>query len=131
MKKTIEMKTGIVVVDSDEIQIAEETLTPLVDFAGIVADKKGEVPYILFFSETPVEKYNCREEDEVLDKLVSIRPEYQKVRETEISLEAVGKKDATLETWARAMRLGIFAIPNVEDENHLDHGVGIIRFQEI
>lgn len=78
MKKTIEMKTGTVVVDSNEIQIAEETLTPAVDFAGVVADKQGKVPYLLFFSETSVEKFSCKEEDEVLDKLVSIRPEYKR-----------------------------------------------------
>ena len=131
MKKTIEMKTGTVVIDSDEIQIAEETLTPAVDFAGVVADKKGEVPYLLFFSETPVEKYSCKEEDAVLDKLVAARPEYQNVRETEIPLEKVDGQNFTLEDWAEKMRLGMFVVPDMKNEVDLDHGVGIIRRQEV
>ena len=130
MKKKYELKTGVAVVDTEKFKVAKETYTKTVDCVGVVSDKKGEVLPLLFFSETPVEKYSCKEEDAVLDELVSIRPEYQKVRKTEIPLMEVDGQNITLEAWAEKMRLGIFAVPNVADEVHLDHGVGVVRTKE-
>ena len=48
MKKMIEMKTGTVVIDSDEIQIAEETLTPAVDLQVLLPIRR--VRYRISFS---------------------------------------------------------------------------------
>lgn len=127
MKMNYIIATGKVAVNADDIEVAVETMTPNADYAGVVADKGGEVPHILFFSETPVEEYSCEDEDAVVDMLAANRPALQAVRDTEIPLDAVNGKDVTIEDWAVKMRLGIFAVPNVSDAEHLYNGVGIIR----
>lgn len=127
MKMNFNLITGTVVVDAENIKVATETLSPKADFAGIIADKFGEVPHILFFSESPVEEYSCNDEDAVVDQIASTRPALKKVRDTEIPLNAVDGKNITIEEWAAKMRLGIFAVPTVPDTNHLYNGVGIIR----
>ncbi len=127
MKRTYEVATGMVVIDARGIEVAMETMSPKADYAGVVADRDGEVPNILFFSETPVEAYSCNDEDAVVDKLAAVRPALKAVRGTEVSLDAVNGKDITLEDWASKMRLGIFAVPTVSDEKSLWNGIGIIR----
>ena len=127
MNSNYTLITGTLVIDTENIEVATETMSPKADFAGIIADKFGEVPHILFFSESPVEEYSCNDEDAVVDKIVSTRPALKKVRDTEIPLNAVDGKNITIEEWAAKMRLGIFAVPTVPDTNHLYNGVGIIR----
>lgn len=127
MKNFFEVATGTVVIDAEGIEVATETMSPNADYAGVLADKFGEVPHIVFFSETPVDNYSCNEEDAIVDKLAATRPALKAVRDTEIPLDAVNGEDVTLEDWATKMRLGIFAVPNVSDAEHLYNGVGIVR----
>ena len=122
-----DLKNGKVVVASKDFMVAEETLTATAKFAGIIADKREEVPHLIFFSEKPVNELGCEEEDELLDKLVANHPEFLEIRKTEIPLKCVGKDGVSPEEWAAKMRLGMFAVPEVEDEQHLFNGVGIIR----
>lgn len=124
------LKNGKVVVASKDFVIAQETLTANAKFAGIIADKYEEVPHLIFFSEKPVNELGCEEEDELLDKLVAKRPEFLEIRKTEIPLKYVGKDGVSPEEWAAKMRLGMFAVLEVEDEKHLLHGVGIIKKKE-
>lgn len=124
------LKNGKVVVASKDFVIAQETLTANAKFAGIIADKYEEVPHLIFFSEKPVNEFGCEEEDELLDKLVAKRPEFLEIRKTEIPLKYVGKDGVSPEEWAAKMRLGMFAVLEVEDEKHLLHGVGIIKKKE-
>lgn len=126
--RVFNLLTGkVVIANSENIEVATETMTPKADYAGIVADKLGEVPHILFFSETPVNKYSCQDEDTMVDMLAATRPSIGDARKTEIPMEAVDGAKITLEDWALTMRLGIFAVPDVKDEQHLFSGVGIIR----
>lgn len=126
--RVFNLLTGkVVIANSEGIEIATETMTPKADYAGVVADKLSEVPHILFFSETPVNKYSCQDEDAMVDMLAATRPDFGAVRKTEIPMEAVDGAKITLEDWALTMRLGIFAVPDVKDEQHLFNGVGIIR----
>lgn len=127
MRKIFELATGMVVIDAEDIEVAMETMSPKADYAGVVADKDGEVPHILFFSETPVQDYSSNDEDAVVDKLAAERPVLKVARDTEIPLYAVNGKDVTIEDWAARMRIGIFAIPTVPDADHLFNGVGIVR----
>lgn len=127
MKMNFSLITGTLVIDTEDVEVATETMSPKADFAGIIADKFGEVPHILFFSASPVEEFSCNDEDAVVDKLASARPALKKVRDTEIPLNAVDGKNIKIEEWAARMRLGIFAVPTVSDTNHLYNGVGIIR----
>lgn len=129
-KKTIKLKNGNVLLVSESFAIAEETFTSKENFAGVIADKYEEVPHLIFFSEKPVNEFGCEEEDALLDKLIANRPEFLEIRKNEISLKCVGKDGVSLEDWAAKMRLGMFAVPEVEDEKHLFHGVGIIKKKE-
>lgn len=129
-KKTFKLKNGKVVVASKDFVIAQETLTANAKSAGIIADKYEEVPQLIFFSEKPVNELACEEEEALLDKLIANRPEFLEIRKTEIPLKRVGKDGVSPEEWAAKMRLGMFAVPEVEDEKHLFHGIGIIKEKE-
>lgn len=124
------LKNGNVLVVSEDFVIAEETFTSKENFAGIIADKYEEVPHLIFFSEKPVNELDCEGEDALLDKLIANRPEFLEIRKTEIPLKCVGKDGVSPEEWAEKMRLGMFAVPEVEDEKLLFHGVGIIKKKE-
>ena len=50
MKMSFSLITGTLVIDTEDVEVATETMSPKADFAGIIADKFGEVPHILFFS---------------------------------------------------------------------------------
>lgn len=127
MKMQVRLKTGTVIVNAENIEIAGETFTSESDFAGIVADKHSETPYLLFFSSKKVNEFNCEEEDAVVDMLVANRPQFQTIRSTEIPINEIDGKNVTLDDWAQHMRLGVFMVPDVTDENHLYNGFGIIR----
>ena len=128
MKINIELKTGTVVVNADDdVVIAEETLTPNADYAGIIADKYSETPYLLFFSSSKINEFNCEDEDALVDKLTADRPQFEAIRSTEIPIKDVDGRNVTFENWAKQLRLGIFMIPDVADEQHLYNGFGIIR----
>ncbi len=127
MKMRIELKTGTVVVNADDVVVAEETYTPDADYAGIIADKYSETPYLLFFSCSKVNEFNCEEEDAIVDKLIANRPQFESIRRTEIPIKEIDGKTVTLENWAKQMRLGIFMVPDVADENHLYNGFGMVR----
>lgn len=100
--KKIKLAHGIAVVPEDFI-IVDETISEKADYAGILACRQAGFPHYVSLLEKPVTALTEKEEDMLCAICKKIYPEI------------------------RQATVGLFAIPDVEDEAHLYLGTGIIR----
>lgn len=125
----IEMKLldGKLVFMGDFI-LLKETVTKNANYAGVIAEKKGTLPHFIFLSEKPINKLKPEEEEKIFDLCCKAYPRAAFVREKEV--EAIFDAEGRLlntKAWMKSPRLGIFGVLEVENENSLFLGTGIIR----
>ncbi len=127
--KSFTLLQGSVLVPEDFI-VVKQTKTEASNYAGIVAEKNGSLPHYLVFSDTPISEYSAEDEDRLYAMLEEIYPEVAEVRKQEVEAVFEDGKVVNAEEWKSAPRLGLFAVNEVQDMNHLYFGTGIVRAAE-
>lgn len=127
MDQRIMLQNGTVIVPKDYIFI-EETASRRANYAGVVAEKNGSIPYFFFLSEKPIAEMKEADEEKIYELCSQLDARVGKIHKQEV--EAEFDENGRLKNakkWLDSPRLGIFAVPEVNDENDLHHGVGLIR----
>ena len=125
--KQIALKTGIVIVPEDFIVI-EETRTDNSDYAGVIAERQGTLPHYVVLSDKPIGSISAIEEDAIYEECSKIYPEIGEVLSKEV--EAAFDEDGNLENvqdWLSSVRLGLFGIPDKNEDEELYCGTAIYR----
>lgn len=122
----IRLKTGVLIIP-DEAIIADTTMTENVDYAGIVIDRDGQVPWLIILSESPLIKLSFEDEDALVLGAISDMPDYKVIRSEEADRVFEDGIWINQLDWNETFRLRFHMVPEVEDEEHLIHGVGIVR----
>lgn len=123
--KKIELVHGFLAV-SEESTIVMEGAADAADYAGVVAERNGTIPHIIVLLDKPVTDLSAEEEEAVYEHIGSLYPKVAEALAEEVAAVLNGQAISNAE-WQKSRRLGLFAIPEVPDEDHLYLGTGIIR----
>lgn len=124
--KMVKLVHGILVVSEDFI-VVKGKKTEKSDYAAVLAERSGGIPHYVILLDKPLWEMTDDEQGDVYRQCGMVYPE--------IAALMVGKTPAVIENgriknvteWQMSSRLGLFNVPEVEDENHLYLNIGIIR----
>lgn len=125
--KKIELSNGYVVVP-DECIVMYDTRTEDSKYAAIIAERYQTMPHYLVFSDTPIDSSMQYDADLIFAVWGRYYPQLWTTWFQEVN--AVVDEDGrwlNMKEWDDSPRLGLFPIPEVEGENELYLGTGIIR----
>lgn len=124
-KKRINLVNGFLVVPEEVIVV--EVQNGNADYAGILAERTGRLPHYAILLDRPITELEAEEEEDLFAYIGRIYPEIAEVHAKEVSAVIENKTVLNAAEWQRSPRLGLFAVPEVADEDHLYLGTGIIR----
>ena len=129
--KSIQLKNGMVIFPKEYI-VLESTITPDINFAGIVAEKNGLLPHFVVFSEKSISDFTEEEIEHVYDLCEEVYPQVKEIRDKQVP-EILNENGFLVnwKEWNASPRLGLFAIHEVSDEFNLYNNTGIIRRKKL
>lgn len=126
-KKAIEMKTGILIIPEEYIEI-EEMKTAESDYAGIVTERYNTIPHYIAFFDKPFANYTAEEQDEILIKCGEIYPEIADVLKKEVKMVFDDNNHVqNADEWDRSVRVAINPVPEYVADEAFDHETAIVR----
>lgn len=125
--KILKIKTGTLIIASDQVWVAQETYTPTVEYVGIITNNNGRLPYLLFFSETPPQNYTVAEEEQVLNEILTLYFDFYISDKLKDPMVQTKKKIGIRNQIIENIEFHMYQISEVSSLKEIDNGIGIIR----
>ena len=125
--KILKIKTGTLIIASDQVWVAQETYTPTVEYVGIITNNNGRLPYLLFFSETPPQNYTVAEEEQVLNEILTLYFDFYISDKLKDPMVQTKKKIGIRNQIIENTEFHMYQISEVSSLKEIDNGIGIIR----
>ena len=125
--KILKIKSGTLIIASDQVWVAQETYSHTVDYVGIITNNNGRLPYLLFFSETPPQNYTVAEEEQVLSEILTLYFDFYISDKLKDPMVQTKKKIGIRNQIIENTEFHMYQISEVSSLKEIDNGIGIIR----